>query len=141
MELWILLLAFAAVGALWYHGLKLREYAVACARDLCKQHGLQLLDESVALHRMRLERVHGALHVLREYHFEISAGGNDRRAASIAMVNGRVVRSSLPPHDAEPSVQPGATPGVYTSQSNAAPADAASGNNVVPIARARRTLH
>lgn len=140
LELWIPLFACVALAVAWYHALRLREYAVAYARDLCKQHGLQLLDESVALHRMRLQRLHGTLRVLREYRFEVSAGGNDRRTAGIAMVNSRVVRSSLPqPASQLPAAS--ATPGAYSGGSAATMADAASGDNVVPIVRAHRTLH
>jgi hypothetical protein len=66
LEVWLPLLAFMALIGSWYHVLRLRERATAHARRLCEQHGVQLLDDSVALHPLRLNWRRGALHVMRE---------------------------------------------------------------------------
>lgn len=129
--MWLPLLVCGALVAAWYHALRLRERAVAHARELCQQHGLQLLDDSVGLRRLRLHRARGGWRVVREYHFEISAGGNDRRGASITLVDGRIVRSSLP----APAAYPPPVGATIDAGSGAA------GTNVVPITRARRTLN
>ncbi|HKU79416.1 MAG TPA: DUF3301 domain-containing protein, partial [Rhodanobacteraceae bacterium] len=70
LEVWLPLLAVAAIAAWWYHVLRLRERATAHARRLCERHGVQLLDDSVALHRLRMNWRRGTLHVTREYRFE-----------------------------------------------------------------------
>jgi len=99
LEVWLPLLAFMALIGSWYHVLRLRERATAHARRLCEQHGVQLLDDSVALHRLRLNWRRGALHVMREYRFETSRGGDDRQPASVRLLGDRIVGESMPaPH-------------------------------------------
>ena len=139
LEVWLPLLSIAAIAAWWYHVLRLRERAVAHARRLCERHGLQLLDDSVALHRLRMSWKRGALRVTREYRFDTSLGGNDRRAASLTLRGDRIVSASVPERDValhEPAPAVHIVHGIPPTQ-----AGADTGNNVVPITRARRTLH
>lgn len=138
LEVWLPLLSIAAIAAWWYHVLRLREHAVAHARRLCERHGLQLLDESVALHRLRMSRKRGALRITREYRFDISLGGNDRRAASLTLLGDRIVGASLPERET-PAAPASVSPYDFSPPPSAPEAHA--GNNVVPITRARRTLH
>ena len=137
-EMWLPLLFCLALGATWYHVLRLRERVTAHARKLCEQHGLPMLDDSVALHRLRLQRHRGRWRVLREYRFDTSLGGNDRRTASLTLLGDHVIRISLPERErfeASVPVPPhAALPPQPASGTNAA-------GNVVPITRARRTLH
>lgn len=135
LEVWLPLLCIAAAATWWYQALRLRERAVAHARHLCERHGLQLLDDSVALHRLRLNWWHGGLHVTREYRFDTSLGGNDRRAAGITLRGGDIVGASMPERAA--AAMP-ATPegGFAHGLSETHP-----GDNIVPFTRARRTLH
>lgn len=136
---WLLLVICAGLIVSWYHALRLREHAITLARGTCERHALQLLDDSVALHRLRVRWRRGALHILREYHFDVSEGGNDRRTASLTLLAGRVVAASLPARVAAPPPAPASayappvTPGASASDDP--------GNNVVPITRGRRTLH
>jgi hypothetical protein len=138
LEVWLPLLCIAAVAMWWYHALRLRERAIAHARHLCERHGLQLLDDSVALHRLRMNWRQGGLRVTREYRFDTSLGGNDRCAASITLLGDRVVGASVPEREAPaaPAQAPpyGALPPRTTPGTHA-------GDNIVPITRARRTLH
>ena len=139
LEVWLPLLSIAAVAMWWYHVLRLRERAVAHARDLCERHGMQLLDDSVALHRLHVDWRHRPPRVTREYRFDTSLGGNDRRTASIALLGDHIVSASVPErdvptHELAPAVRvmhdvPPAQAGTDTD------------NNIVPITRARRTLH
>ena len=141
LELWFLLLAMVAAVAAWYHVLRLRERATGHARRLCERHCLQLLDDSVALHRLRFNWQHGALRVTREYRFETSLGGNDRRTASIILLGDRIMRASLPEPE---SREPATTASFRVSCGGPPPAqrpEADQGSTVVPISRARRTLH
>lgn len=139
LEVWLPLLSLLALAATWYHVLRLREHVTAHARKLCEQSGLQLLDDSVSLHRLRANWRDGALRVTREYRFETSRGGDDRQTASITLHGDRIIGSSMP------SVP---VPATFATTSVATPSlrptlprqDSASGN-VVPFERGRRTLH
>jgi hypothetical protein len=135
LEVWLPLLTCIALAWAWYHVLRLRERATAHARRLCQRHGLQLLDDSVALHRLRLRWRHGSLHALREYRFDTSPDGHDRQIACMTLLGDRLVSVGLPqstrpaPAAPLPGIQPAAAhPSGYT-------------DNVVPITRARQTLH
>lgn len=138
LEVWLPLLSCMFIAGTWYHVLRLRERAILHARRICEQHGLQLLDDSVALHRVHASWRHRALQVTREYRFDTSLGGHDRQAASITLLGDRVVGASLPSQPPSPDAPPAAT-------SPFAPATLArSGEfpgNVVPLDRRRRTLH
>lgn len=138
LEVWLPLLGLLALGATWYHVLRLREYVTAHARQLCERHGLQLLDDSVGLHRLRARWQRGSLHVTREYRFETSRGGDDRQSASITVLGDRIIGSSMP------APEPVATPAPVVATPYLRPTlpreESASGN-VVPFERGRRTLH
>ncbi|HEX5952828.1 MAG TPA: DUF3301 domain-containing protein [Rhodanobacteraceae bacterium] len=138
LEVWLPLLGFMVLIGSWYHVLRLRERATAHARHLCELHGVQLLDDSVALHRLRMGWRRGALHVMREYRFETSRGGDDRQSASVSLLGDRIVGERMPAH-ARPETAAVPVPAAY----GAPPAQAApdAGNKIVPITRARRTLH
>lgn len=138
LEVWLPLLSITAIVMWWYHALRLRERAIAHARHLCERHALQLLDDSVALHRLRMNWRHGSLHVTREYRFDTSLGGNDRRAASITLLGDRIVSASVPERETPAAPAPVSPYGVLPPHT--AP-ETHAGDNIVPITRARRTLH
>ena len=138
LEVWLPLLAFMVLIGSWYHVLRLRERATAHARRLCERYGVQLLDDSVALHRLRLDWRRGALHVMREYRFETSRGGDDRQPASIRLLGDRIMGESMPgPHHPDAEVHAFRDVPDVPAARRAPDGDA----NIVPITRARRTLH
>lgn len=141
LEVWLPLLFCMALGGTWYHVLRLRERAVLHARRICERHDLQLLDDSVALHRVRASWRHRALQVTREYRFDTSLGGHDRQAASITLLGDRVVGASLPQSAAFGPDPSASSVRVLHDVPRAQPGDADPGGNVVPLTRARRTLH
>ena len=55
-----------------------RERAIRYGRELCRDAGVQLLDQTVAMTRVRIERVDGLPTLVRRYGFEISLDGSDR---------------------------------------------------------------
>lgn len=76
----------------WFSGLKAREAAVQAARTACDREGLLLLDETVALDRLRPVRDStGQLRLRRSYDFEYSDTGNNRRRGSVVLLGGEVV--------------------------------------------------
>ena len=138
LEIWLPLFMAGAAAAWWYHVLRLRERVTAHARHLCERQGLQLLDDSVALRRLRIRWRHGAPRIIREYRFDTSLGGNDRRTASLILHGDHIVGASVPGR--EPFADPAPVPTPHPAPlPSATPAD--TGNNVVPITRTRRTLH
>ena len=140
LEVWVPLLGSMVLVGSWYHVLRLRERATAHARQLCERNGLQLLDDSVAMHRLRVNWRRGALHVMREYRFETSRGGDDRQPASIRLLGDRVVGERMPARN-DLGIE-AAAPVVPVLRS-VPPVQAApeADSNVVSITRARRTLH
>ncbi|HVU81040.1 MAG TPA: DUF3301 domain-containing protein [Rhodanobacteraceae bacterium] len=137
LEVWLPLLSLAAIAVWWYHALRLRERAIAHARHLCERHGLQLLDDSVALHRLHMNWRRGRLHVIREYRFDTSLGGNDRRAAGITLLGDRIVGASVPEREAPAARAP--VP-LYGALPPRTPSETHPGDNIVPITRSRRML-
>jgi hypothetical protein len=90
-ELLGLLLLFATAW-LWLDSLKAREAAVAAAKAACVSEDLLLLDDTVAIARLRFARDgEGALCIQRTYGFEYSDTGNDRHSGSVVMLGSRVL--------------------------------------------------
>jgi hypothetical protein len=88
----------------WHNALRARERARELAHALCARVGLQLLDQTVALRRVRLRRIPGqGLRLLRCYRFDVSTDGNDRRDGSLDMIDGDVISYDLPSHESAPA--------------------------------------
>jgi hypothetical protein len=82
---------------IWQNALRARERARALARELCARGGVQLLDQTVSLRRVRLQRVPGrGLRLLRCYGFEVSVDGDDRRHGSLDLLDDEIVSWDLP---------------------------------------------
>jgi hypothetical protein len=92
----LVLLALGATVGVWLKLSTARERAVREARAQCLQHGLQLLDETVGLRRIRLRRVNGQRHVERCYDFEVSIDGHDRQPGRLWMIGSALSSLSLP---------------------------------------------
>ncbi|HEV2979219.1 MAG TPA: DUF3301 domain-containing protein [Casimicrobiaceae bacterium] len=95
-----LLLVFTA-AAVWFvfDALRAREAAIRVARRACKEHGLQLLDDTVQGWRMRLARdPEGVARVRRTFMFEFSEDGFARRTGSLVMLGGQVESLQLEPY-------------------------------------------
>jgi len=91
-----LILVLAALHA-WQSALRTRERARDLGHALCARAGVQLLDQSVALRRLRLRRLPGhGWRVWRCYGFEISSDGSDRLRGSLDLVGGEMVAYDLP---------------------------------------------
>ena len=94
----LLLLALpAALIALWWTGSRVRELAVEHARRACESRGVQFLDQSVALARLRLERGGGGRTALRrDYAFEFTDRGDHRDGGTVTMRGQALVRVHFP---------------------------------------------
>jgi hypothetical protein len=82
---------------LWQVSLRAKERARHFAMGLCGEAGVQLLDQTVSLQRLRIRRGgDGRLHWLRRYRFELSTNGSDRHHGSLDVMQDRLLAHSLP---------------------------------------------
>jgi hypothetical protein len=119
-DLFLLLVLLAIIG-LWLKLSRAREQATHEARQQCRQHGLQLLDESVGLRNVRFHRPHGQWLLERCYTFEVSIDGDDREPGRLWMVGRILTGVSLPTIQSH-------VPGLLAEHT-----PPVSGDNVVPL--------
>jgi len=90
---WLVLAGLVGGFALWLDGLKARDLALTVARQQTERLRLQLLDDTVALRRMRVIRTaSGWLAPTRVYTFEFTETGDNRRQCFVTLGPDR------PPH-------------------------------------------
>ena len=90
MEEIIILAALGLLAWYWLGGVQAKELAVTVARRSCKQHGVQLLDQTVVMEKVRLRRDRrGRLLPCRYYHFEFSLDGEERRSGGVVIHAGK----------------------------------------------------
>jgi hypothetical protein len=91
-------LAIAALGWLWYDSMRARERALGAGRQACKRDGLQFLDETVQIARLRPARDReGRLVLRRTYRFEFSDDGVRRREGTVVMLGAELESLHLEP--------------------------------------------
>jgi hypothetical protein len=96
-EEFILVLAIAGLVWFWVDTLRARERAVQLCRDLCRRRHLQLLDETVALHRLSVGRDHnGRVRLRRNYRFEFTRDGSVRDRGTVVMLGALMESIDLP---------------------------------------------
>jgi hypothetical protein len=93
---WLFLLAIGAVVWIWMDALDAREQAIRFGREICREAGVQLLDQSVALSRLRIVRVESVPTLVRRYSFEISLDGADRHRGHLELRGRELGAWSLP---------------------------------------------
>lgn len=93
---WISLLALGGVIWAWLDGLRARDQAIRHGHALCAEAGVQLLDQTVALRRIRLARRDGLPTFVRRYGFEVSLNGSDRHRGHLDLSGYRLESWSLP---------------------------------------------
>ena len=81
------LLVLIAGTVFWIDSLRAREAALMAGRAACERYSLLLLDDTVAVTRLRLARnAEGRLRIARRYGFEFSDTGNNRRRGAISLL-------------------------------------------------------
>lgn len=95
-----LLLAILVFAAwLWQDSVAKREIAILLGRQLASRYNLQLLDETVACHKVRLGRdSRGHAQMLRLYEFEVSANGADRMQCNLQLLGKQLQTWHIPPY-------------------------------------------
>jgi len=106
MLLEISTLVLLVLGAwLWVDSMRAREAALDAGRRACEAEGVQFLDWTVAVVKMRVSRAEdGRLRIRRIYQFEFSDTGNNRLAGSITLLGTHLVALHMPTGE---SVAPG----------------------------------
>lgn len=106
-----LMMLAGTIGAWIWRGLGLRDRALQLVRRHCTNAKVQLLDESIALTRLRLGRGRfGRPGLVRSYSFEFTVTGERRYAGFIELHGSALRKIELAPHpfpDAEPDEQRG----------------------------------
>ena len=83
------------VALLWYDSLNARESAIRWVRRACDQRGLQLLDQTVALTRVRPIWGAQGLRLRRSYRFEFSEDGATRQRGHVILRGQRLEELSF----------------------------------------------
>ena len=100
-----IILAIASLFAVvwyWQDSLRSREYALKQCRRLCEEHGVQFLDQSVHVARLRLGKTTKHNFFLRRFYaFEFSIGGVDRHNGVAVIAREKVEYLSLLHPDGE----------------------------------------
>ena len=82
----LMILALFAVLWFWRDSLRTRERAIQASRLACRQLDVQLLDDTVALIKLRLCRTRsGTMALCRLYEFDFTVDGEQRRSGTISM--------------------------------------------------------
>jgi hypothetical protein len=92
----VFLLFVGAAVAWWFNALRAREVALRAARAACQRHDLQLLDETVAVVRLRPARdAAGRVGLRRWFRFEFSDDNDNRREGSVEVLGRRAYATHL----------------------------------------------
>lgn len=96
----IALTALVALGVwYWLKAREVKERALRAAASYCQSLDLNLLDQSVALKRVRVVKdSRGRYCLARTYNFDFSANGEDRYEGSITMLGMYQDSIKLAPH-------------------------------------------
>lgn len=87
----LLLALLAALAWFWLDSMKARDLAVHSARETCEQQGMQLLDATVSLARLKLARSsRGHATLARTYRFEYSHDGATRQTGFVQLRGHRI---------------------------------------------------
>jgi hypothetical protein len=81
---------------LWLDSLRARETAIRATKAACNSENLLLLDDTVAISRIRLSRNDdGAMQLHRVYGFEYSDTGDNRRTGTVVILGDSVLVINL----------------------------------------------
>ncbi|MGD2137138.1 MAG: DUF3301 domain-containing protein [Gammaproteobacteria bacterium] len=86
-----MLLLIAVLVLFWQSSLHSRDTAIRTAREICSNHGLQFLDGTASLQKIRpgYSR-HGGAGIRRTYTFDYSENGIERKRGCIIMWNSHI---------------------------------------------------
>jgi hypothetical protein len=92
------LLALVLLVLFWRDSLRVREIANQISRQACSSHGVQFLDQTVALRSLGLRWLRSGPKIRRTYQFDYSLEGFGRRTGYLVMLGSQseALRLDLP---------------------------------------------
>lgn len=88
-----------ALVSFWWHSDGVKTRALAAAQQRCRDEGVQLLDHTLVISKVKPRRDdQGSWCLQRDYRFEFTSTGEQRYQGSIVMVGRRLHRLELEPH-------------------------------------------
>ena len=91
------LLLLAALYGLWQNSMRARELAFNTAKEMCLEQNLSLLDQTVALEKLRIKRGPRGFYIQRVYAFEYNKDDNQRHSAFITIAKNQVQDCQISP--------------------------------------------
>ena len=86
----------------WFNAQKTKEIALAAARNHCLAMAVQMLDDYVALNRLRLHKNKtGKIQLRRSFVFEFSSTGNERYNGTAFMLDRHIESIYMEPYRIE----------------------------------------
>ena len=96
MDVIAALLSIALVGWFWSDSTRAKEKAIGAAVSICRQTGVQLLDQTVTLASIKPARTsRGNMSFQRVYRFEFCTIGTERYPGFITMRSHTIIQSEL----------------------------------------------
>ena len=89
------------LAALWYwlDSIRVKEIALATGKAKCQGLGVEFLDESVALSKLRLRRTaRGNIAVYREFSFEFTSDGERRYSGRLTFLGRHLFSLAMDPY-------------------------------------------
>ncbi|MDF2529415.1 MAG: hypothetical protein K0Q57_295 [Gammaproteobacteria bacterium] len=87
----VFLVALILTIAIWQSNLRAKEQAFIAAKQLCLSNRVDLLDDTVILHKIKLNK----LKIIRHYRFDYHTGSNIRYQGYISMSQNEVIDQRL----------------------------------------------
>jgi Protein of unknown function (DUF3301) len=109
MSLLLLLLCMAAVAMFLSRADKAHVRAVRVCRATCQDAGVQLLDQTVVLRKMRYRRVAGRWRMVRSYAFDFSIDGQSRGHGHLDLCQEEITHLALLEADGRALLLPAVT--------------------------------
>jgi hypothetical protein len=92
----VILLILLIVGVFWWQSqMRAAEKALEVCKAFCDANNVQLLDQTIALHKLRFKRDSGTLKCFRQYRFEYTLTGDVRYKGEVHLVGAEVVHQHL----------------------------------------------
>jgi len=94
-----LIILLLATVLYWWDASRAKENARLHGRRACDREGLQFLDDTVVLSRVRLRRnANGQLAIRREYRFEFASDGGRRYDGYMVLLGNQLLHLTLEPY-------------------------------------------
>ena len=96
---WLIVVVLACLAMFWWNTMGLRQQAYEAAKRHCQGLGLQLLDQSVMLKRVRFRRNRaGGLSLLRVFVFEFASIGDERYCGEVQLLGRALIAVNVDLH-------------------------------------------